>query len=138
MKNKYPLFATAVFLLLVIGAGFLRGGQGHSTETVTIRGTAFSETGETLTVEREEDVALIVRAFERAERTEGAVKGIGNNLTFTFHQENGETIEYPVWKGTDSASFQDPAQKTETEQGDVRYAIAEEEWERMLRLLEPR
>lgn len=92
MKNKYPLFATAVFLLLVIGVGFLRGGQGHSTETVTIRGVAFSETGETLTVEREEDVALIVGAFENAERTEGAVKAIGNNLTFTFHQENGETI----------------------------------------------
>lgn len=138
MKNKYPLFATAVFLLLVIGAGFLRGGQGYSTETVTIRGAAFSETGETFTVEREEDVALIVGAFKHAERTEGAVKAIGNNLTFTFHQENGKTIEYPVWKGTDSASFQDPAQKTETKQGDVRYVIAEEEWERMLRLLEAR
>lgn len=138
MKNKNPLFATAVFLLLVIGAGFLRSGQGHSTETLTIRGAAFSETGETLSVEREEDVALIVRAFESAERTEGAVKAIGNNLTFTFHEKNGKTLEYPVWKETDSASFQDPEKKTETEQGGVRYAIAQEDWERVLRLLEAR
>lgn len=29
-----------------------------------MRGAAFSETGETFTVEREEDVALIVWAFE--------------------------------------------------------------------------
>lgn len=135
-EKKYPLFATAVFLLLVIGAGFLRDGQGHSTETVAIRGAAFSETGETFTVEREEDVALIVGAFEHVERMEGPVKAIGNNLTFTFHQENGRTIEYPVWKG--SVSFQDPAQKTETKQGNVRYAIAEEEWERVPRLLEAR
>lgn len=138
MKNKYPLIAAALFLLLTIGAVFIVSGQGHSTERVTIDGAAFSETVETLTVKREEDVALIVRAFESAERTEGAVKAIGNNLTFTFHQENGETMEYPVWKGTDSASFQNPTQKSETEQGDVRYSIAQEDWERVLRLLEAR
>jgi hypothetical protein len=138
MKSSYRFFGVAVLLLLAIVASFIILGREHTTEAVTIRGFGLSETGEEYKVEREEEVALLVGAFEDAARTEGPVKAIGPNLTFTFHLENGYAVEYPVWKGTDSGSFEDPTQKTTTEQGDVRYVFAQEDWERVLELLEER
>ena len=138
MKSRYRFIGVAVLLLLALGASFIVLGKEPATEAVTIRGAALSEIGEEFKVEREEEVALLVRAFENAARTEGPVKAIGPNLTFTFHLDNGDAIEYPVWKETDSGSFEDPTQKTVTERGDVRFVFAEEDWERILELLEAR
>lgn len=138
MKSRYRFIGVTVLLLLAVGASFIVLGKEHTTEAVTIRGVALSETGEEFKVEREEEVALLVQAFENAARTEGPVKAIGPNLIFTFHLDTGYAIEYPVWKGTDSGSFEDPTQKTATERGDVRFVFAEEDWERVLELLEAR
>lgn len=135
MGKRYRLIALLAAVLLA-AVGIYAFTDGHTAEAVTIRGMVLPETGEEFKVERKEDVAMLVGAFENAERTEGAVTAIGNNYTFTFHLENGYAIEYLVWKGTNGANFQDPTKKTVTEQGDVRFRIADEDWEKVLELLE--
>lgn len=136
MKRSHKWVLLISLVLIAAGGVYAFTNASPAVERVTIRGMAFSETGAELNVEREEDVELLGAAFENAERSVGAVKAIGNNLTFTFHLENGNSIEYPVWKESSGASFEDPTQETETEEGDVRFRLAAEDWQEIQNIIE--
>lgn len=124
-------------MLLILAGGFYAlTNDPRAVGRITVRGIAFSATGEELNIEESEEVALLVSAFENAERTVGPVKAIGNNLTFTFHLENGYSIEYPVWKESSTASFEDPTEETETDEGDVRFHISAEDWQEVLNIID--
>lgn len=136
MKRRHKWIFGLIMVVIVAGGIYAITNGSRDVERVTIRGIAFSETGEEMIVGGDEEVALFVSAFEHAERSVGAVKGIGNNLTFTFHLENGYSIEYPVWKESSTASFEDPTEETQTEEGDVRFHIAAEDWQEVLNIIE--
>lgn len=136
MKQRHKWLFGISIVLIVVGGIYAWTNDPRTVERVTVRGIAFSAAGEELNIEQSEEVAVLVSAFENAERTVGPVKAIGNNLTFTFHLENGYSIEYPVWKESSTASFEDPTEEMETEEGDVRFHISAEDWQEVLNLID--
>lgn len=136
MKRSHKWVFLISIILILAGGVYAFTNDTRAVERVTIRGIAFSDTGAEMNVERKEEVELLVSAFENAKRTEGAVKAIGNNMTFSFHLDNGYSIEYPVWEESSAASFEDPTKETETEEGIVRFNIASDDWEKILKIID--